>query len=96
MSPFRSARAAIGVGALAAALFTGVAAPAQADDVAAQARETVCAADLYVRTDPNGAFLGTLYRGESFDVQRTSGNWAYGFAYGAVNRHGWVQLGWFC
>jgi hypothetical protein len=22
--------------------------------------------------------------------------WVYGFAYGNVNAHGWVQNGWFC
>ncbi|HYO53134.1 hypothetical protein [Archangium sp.] len=61
-------------------------------------RRTVCAQDLYVRTAPLGAWMGTLYRGQSFDVDHYSsdGAWVYGFAYGNVNRWGWVQNGWFC
>ncbi|GGR76356.1 hypothetical protein GCM10010169_20630 [Micromonospora fulviviridis] len=60
-------------------------------------RETVCATDLFVRTDPNGAWMGTLYRGQTFLVEGPrSGGYVYGFAYGHVNRRGWVQDGWFC
>lgn len=60
-------------------------------------RETVCANDLFVRTDPNGAWMGTLYRGQTFLVEGPrSGGYIYGFAYGHVNRRGWVQDGWFC
>ncbi|MGK5520934.1 hypothetical protein ACSNN9_16465 [Micromonospora sp. URMC 107] len=60
-------------------------------------RETVCAQDLFVRTDPNGAWMGTLYRGQTFLVEGPrSGGYVYGFAYGHVNRRGWVQDGWFC
>ena len=87
--------AVIGVGLIGAALFAGVA-PAQAANGTPGQRETVCADSLYVRTEPGGAFLGTLYRPQTFDVQRVSGGWAYGFAYGNVNRHGWVLDGWFC
>ncbi|RAJ29657.1 hypothetical protein K353_06612 [Kitasatospora sp. SolWspMP-SS2h] len=59
-------------------------------------RETVCAQDLYVRTAPGGAWTGTLYTGQTFTVERVQSGWAYGFAYGDINRHGWVQDGWFC
>lgn len=60
-------------------------------------RETVCANDLYVRTEPNGAWMGTLYRGQTFLVKGPrSGGYLYGFAYGHINRNGWVQDGWFC
>jgi hypothetical protein len=59
-------------------------------------RETVCAQDLYVRTEPLGAWMGTLYKGQSFYVEARSGEWVYGFAYGDINRRGWVQDGWFC
>ncbi|MEU5708742.1 MULTISPECIES: hypothetical protein [Streptomyces] len=59
-------------------------------------RETVCASDLYVRTDPGGAWMGTLYKGQTFLVESKQSSWAYGFAYGDINRHGWVQDGWFC
>lgn len=60
-------------------------------------RETVCANDLYVRTDPGGAWMGTLDAGQTFLVEGPrSGGYIYGFAYGHINRHGWVQDGWFC
>ena len=58
-------------------------------------RETVCAQDLFVRTSPGGAWQGTLYQGQTFYVERIEGDWVYGFAYGYINRHGWVQNGWF-
>ncbi|MEH0826807.1 MULTISPECIES: hypothetical protein [unclassified Micromonospora] len=76
-----------------------VAAPvvAHADTGTIGQRETVCAADLFVRTDPNGAWMGTLYRGQTFLVEGPrSGGYVYGFAYGHINRRGWVQDGWFC
>jgi hypothetical protein len=59
-------------------------------------RETVCAQDLYVRTAPEGAWMGTLYYGQTFHVESRSGDYVYGFAYGNINRKGWVQDGWFC
>ncbi|WP_405009066.1 hypothetical protein [Kitasatospora sp. NBC_01539] len=80
--------------ALAAATLT--AAPALAADGTVGRRETVCAHDLYVRTAPGGAWTGTLYTGQTFLVERTQSGWVYGFAYGDINRHGWVQDGWFC
>jgi hypothetical protein len=40
--------------------------------------------------------MGTLYTGQTFLVEQVDGSWVYGFAYGDVNRHGWVQNGWFC
>jgi hypothetical protein len=71
---------------------------AQADNGTIGVRETVCADSLFVRTDPGGAWMGTLYRGQTFTVQsaRTGNGYVYGFAYGHINRHGWVQDGWFC
>ncbi|MFI6821196.1 hypothetical protein ACIBJE_09595 [Micromonospora sp. NPDC050187] len=60
-------------------------------------REEVCATDLFVRTQPNGAWMGTLYKGQTFLVEGPrSGGYIYGFAYGSINRRGWVQDGWFC
>ena len=59
-------------------------------------RETVCAQDLYVRTAPEGAWMGTLFYGQTFSVESRSGDYVYGFAYGDINRKGWVQDGWFC
>ncbi|WP_344359819.1 hypothetical protein, partial [Micromonospora lupini] len=50
-------------------------------------RETVCAGDLFVRTQPNGAWMGTLYQGQTFLVEGPrSGGYVYGFAYGHINR----------
>jgi hypothetical protein len=72
------------------------AAPAQAANGTVGVRETVCAEDLYVRTEPLGAWMGTLYKGQTFTVEKLQGSWVYGFAYGDINRHGWVQDGWFC
>lgn len=96
MSTFRAARAAVVIGAVSAAMLLG-AGPAQAySNGTIGERETVCAQDLFVRTDPGGAWMGTLYQGQTFQVESKQSGWAYGFAYGYINRHGWVQDGWFC
>ncbi|MFC8230323.1 hypothetical protein [Streptomyces sp. NPDC057287] len=81
--------------ATAAVLMT--ASPAGAADGTVGKRETVCAQDLFVRvTAPHGAWMGTLSRGQTFLVEEGGGDWVYGFAYGDINRRGWVQNGWFC
>lgn len=86
-----AAAAAIGLGLLA------VASPAWAANGTIGVRETVCAESLFVRTDPGGAWMGTLYAGQTFLVKGPkSSGYIYGFAYGHVNRNGWVQDGWFC
>ncbi|MFJ3640553.1 hypothetical protein ACIPRD_12435 [Streptomyces sp. NPDC090108] len=93
------ARPALRAAALAAALGSVLlfgSAPAQATNGTVGQRETVCAQDLFVRTDPGGAWMGTLYKGQTFQVESKQSGWAYGFAYGDINRHGWVQDGWFC
>jgi hypothetical protein len=77
-------------------LVTTAASPAQAANGTVGVRETVCADSLYVRTQPLGAWMGTLYHGQTFLVEQLDGSWVYGFAYGNINRHGWVQNGWFC
>ncbi|CAG7618112.1 hypothetical protein [Actinacidiphila bryophytorum] len=82
--------------ALAAAALLALAVPAGAANGRVGVRETVCAQDLYVRTAPVGAWMGTLYTGQTFLVEEVDGSWVYGFAYGDINRHGWVQNGWFC
>ncbi|WP_330456071.1 hypothetical protein OIB37_03835 [Streptomyces sp. NBC_00820] len=91
----RAIRAAALTAALGTALLLG-SAPAQAANGTVGQRETVCAQDLFVRTDPGGAWMGTLYQGQTFLVESKQSGWAYGFAYGDINRHGWVQDGWFC
>ena len=61
-------------------------------------RETICADSLYFRTAPHdGAFDGNMWRPQTFRVEGPRvGNYIYGFAYGEINRYGWVQDGWFC
>lgn len=59
-------------------------------------RETVCAQTLDLRTAPLGPWQGTLTKGQTFLVKQLDGDWDYGFAYGDINRDGWVQAGWFC
>ncbi|KUJ35925.1 hypothetical protein MBT84_41115 [Streptomyces sp. MBT84] len=95
MPTLRVTRAAALVTASCAALLIG-AGPSLAANGTVGVRETVCANDLYVRTDPGGAWTGTLYKGQTFLVESKQSGWAYGFAYGDINRHGWVQDGWFC
>jgi len=92
----RTARTAVAAGLVATALLATPTA-AQAAYGTIGERETVCAQSLYVRTSPGGAWMGTLYYGQTFLVEgpRSSG-YIYGFAYGHINRHGWVQDGWFC
>ncbi len=92
----RTAAVSLTATALAASALVAFAGPADAANGTVGVRETVCAQDLYVRTEPVGAWMGTLYQGETFLVEQVDGSWVYGFAYGQINRHGWVQNGWFC
>ncbi|MER8013898.1 hypothetical protein ACIQ7S_13220 [Streptomyces griseoluteus] len=95
MSAPRTVRAAAFAAAVGAVLLLG-SSPARAADGTVGTRETVCAQDLFVRTEPVGAWMGTLYKGQTFLVESKRSGWAYGFAYGDINRRGWVQDGWFC
>ncbi|MEU6852231.1 hypothetical protein ABZ901_20195 [Actinacidiphila alni] len=92
----RTALTAAATAVLAAGALVAVSSPARAADGRVGVRETVCAQDLYVRTAPLGAWTGTLFQGQTFLVEQLDGDWVYGFAYGDINRHGWVQDGWFC
>ncbi len=40
---------------------------------------------------PGGAQVAAVPDGTTFQVAQVSGAWAYGFAYGSVNRYGWIQ-----
>jgi hypothetical protein len=88
-------RTVVGVAIVCAAL-VGTALPAQAANGVVGVRETVCADSLAVRTAPLGPWMGTLFKPQTFLVERLDGDWVYGFAYGDINRNGWVQNGWFC
>lgn len=96
MSALRAGRAAAFVAAVSTALLLGAGPALAYSSGTVGVRETVCANDLYVRTAPGGAWMGTLYKGQTFLVENKQSGWAYGFAYGDINRHGWVQDGWFC
>ncbi|MEU5691772.1 hypothetical protein [Actinosynnema sp. NPDC020468] len=88
---------ALAVAATAVLAPTASAATPASDDVTASTLRTVCADDLYVRDAPRGLMIGTLYRDEHIDVERYSdGGWAYGMAYGGVNKRGWVDAQWLC
>jgi hypothetical protein len=47
----------------------------------------------YVYVKPAMLFTGTMHQGETFKVERVSksGKYAYGMAYGHVNRHAWIS-----
>lgn len=81
---------------LSVASATALAPAAEAADGQVGQRETVCAQTLALRTEPLGAWQGTLVQGQTFAVEQVNGSWVYGFAYGDINRKGWVQQGWFC
>lgn len=62
-------------------------------------RYYVCAQTLSVRNEPGGTIIyGQLNMWNSFDLYGTNetGIWAYGFAYGSVNRTGWVMKQYLC
>lgn len=59
-------------------------------------RETVCARDLTLRDRPGGKVIGTLRGNETFRPDARDGRWLKGFAYGQLNRTGWVADGYFC
>jgi len=58
-------------------------------------KHTVNQKDEYVFVKPAMGFSGTMFKGETFKVERLSksGKYAYGMAYGHVNRHVWIDAG---
>jgi len=66
--------------------------------VAAQAKATSpgkhsVTKTVYVYTQAGKNFTGTMFKKNTFKVERLSpsGRWAYGMAYGHVNRHAWID-----
>jgi hypothetical protein len=53
----------------------------------------VTAQDLYVRSNPQGFAIGTLYQGDSFRRQQTSGAYYWGRCGGTAQMCGWVSNG---
>jgi hypothetical protein len=76
--------------AVLAALVAVFAVPGSA--LAIDGRYAVKAVDVYVRSAPQSYAMGRLYNGQSMDIQYVDSNgWAYGFAYGYVNRCVWAM-----
>ena len=78
--------------------------PGEVGDVPLASRKVVTAQTASVRNKPDslahGAHvIGTLKQGQTFNVE-TSGahpevnGWVYGFAYGDVNKHGYIERQW--
>ncbi|MDI5966676.1 hypothetical protein [Streptantibioticus silvisoli] len=98
MFTLRQAKRAGLTAAVAGTALIAAAVPAFAQNAVVGDRMTICTTDLAVRTQPLGAWMGELSNPQTFQVERTdpSGDWVYGFAYGDINAHGWVQNGFFC
>jgi hypothetical protein len=81
--------------ALAATAAIGVAAiaPATGQAKATTMGKHSVTATAYVQKQAGKIFDGTMFRGETFKVERLSksGKYAYGMAYGHVNRHAWIE-----
>ena len=58
----------------------------------------ICANSAVVLKTPGKGFLATLSRGQTIKVKRVSksGLYAYGFARGTANRHGWIKVSAVC
>ena len=79
---------------LAAAVAVGGVVPASVMATATKTgRHTVTTEKVNVYEQPAKSYEGVLYKGESFDVKKlsSSGKYAYGTAYGHVNKTGWVS-----
>ncbi|WP_205697171.1 hypothetical protein [Conexibacter sp. SYSU D00693] len=78
--------------AVAAALTVGGAAPSVAGAKATAPGKHTVTKQTYVYKQAGKIFDGTMFKKDTFKVERLSksGKWAYGMAYGHVNRHAWI------
>ena len=78
--------------ATAAVALTGLA-PAAGQAKATKEGKYTVAKDSYVYAHPAKGWTGTMFKGNTIKVERISktGKWAYGMAYGHVNRHVWID-----
>lgn len=86
-------RTVLATAAVAAGLLSTAGATAEArtpDPMRLDSVQQVCARDVYVRQTAAGVVIGTLLHGESFDHTGGSSTWWYGYAYGSVNKSGYV------
>jgi hypothetical protein len=83
--------------ALAAASAVAVSglAPAAGIAKATDAGKYTVSKQTYVYRHAGVGWDGTMLKGWTFKVERLSpsGKWAYGMAYGHVNRHEWIDAG---
>ena len=79
--------------AVAAAVAVGGIAPAAGSAKATSLGKHAVTRTTYVFEDPGVHFTGTMFKGQTFKVERISksGKNAYGMAYGHVNRHAWIK-----
>ena len=78
---------------VAAAVAIGGIAPAAGSAKATSLGKHTVTKTTYVFEDPGVHFSGTMFKGNTFKVERISksGKNAYGMAYGHVNRHAWIK-----
>jgi hypothetical protein len=74
-------------------LAVGVALLALSSSPALAQTYVVTANDVYIRSNPNGFAIGTLYSGDSFRRQQTSGAYYWGRCGGTAQMCGWVSNG---
>ncbi len=76
----------------AAIAVAGLAPAAGLADATRPGQHTPSGERINVYVKPNQGWSGTLTTGQMFKVERfsPSGKYAYGMAYGHMNRHGWV------
>ena len=76
----------------AATAVAGLAPAAGLADATRPGKHTPSQEEVYLYVKPNQGWSGTLTTGQIFNVKRfsPSGKYAYGMAYGHLNRHGWV------
>ncbi len=81
------------LGATAGVLVAGLAPAVGLATATKTGTHTVSAAKLNVYEQPSTTYAGVLVKGERFVVKKlsTSGRYAYGVAYGHVNKKGWVD-----
>ncbi|HEY8373039.1 MAG TPA: hypothetical protein VIL00_09880 [Pseudonocardiaceae bacterium] len=92
------ARLAATAAAVLATTAVGVGSTMWAPEAHAGTVRTICAQDVYVRDAPAGVVIGTLYRGQHFELSRYSDNgaWAYGYAMGHAQKRGWILASAMC
>ncbi len=80
------------VAATAAIAVSGIA-PAASMAKATHPGTYVVTKTVYVFEEPGVRFTGTAFKKNTVKVERISrsGKWAYGMAYGHINRHVWIS-----